>query len=44
MRQNAQWFGGTPEVLAADDTIVSGNVLVDNPDLIAPTQTDPATN
>lgn len=42
MRQNADWFGGTPEVLADDATILQGNVLEDNPDLIAPAQTPPA--
>lgn len=42
MRQNADWFGGTPEVLEADDTILQGNVLVDNPELIAPDQTPPS--
>jgi len=41
MRQNADWFGGTPEVLPDDDTILEGNVLVDNPDLLAPEQTAP---
>lgn len=42
MRENAQWFGGTPEVLEEDDTIVRGNVLVDNPELVAPDQEPPA--
>jgi hypothetical protein len=42
MRQNADWFGGTPEVLEADDTILEGNVLEDNPELIAPEQEPPA--
>ncbi|MCF2871859.1 hypothetical protein L0664_12335 [Octadecabacter sp. G9-8] len=42
MRQNADWFGGTPEILEADDTILEGNVLEDNPDLIAPPQEPPA--
>ena len=41
MRENAQWFGGVAEELAADDTIRSGNVLVDDPDLIAPAETAP---
>ena len=41
MRENADWFGGTPEVLEADDTILEGNVLVDNPDLIAPAEEAP---
>lgn len=44
MRENADWFGGQPEVLPADDTILQGNVLVDNPELVAPAQTPPATN
>ncbi len=44
MRENAQWFGGTPEVLEDDDTILSGNVLVANPDLVAPAETAPAVN
>jgi len=42
MRENANWFGGTPEVLTEDDTILTGNVLEDNPELIAPAQTPPA--
>jgi len=42
MRENADWFGGTPEVLAADDTIRAGNVLEDNPELVAPDQEPPA--
>ncbi len=42
MRANADWFGGTPEVLTADDTILEGNVLVDNPELVAPDQEPPA--
>ena len=41
MRENADWFGGTPEVLEADATIIEGNVLEDNPELIAPEQTAP---
>lgn len=36
MRTNANWFGGTPEVLTDDETILEGNVLVDNPELVAP--------
>lgn len=48
MRQNADWFGGTPETLAEDPTIVAGNVLVDNPEALAPPQVAttplPATN
>lgn len=39
MRENAQWFGGTPEELAADATIIEGNVLVDNPEAVAPEET-----
>ncbi len=39
MRQNAEWFGGVAEDLAADDTIREGNVLVDDPDLVAPAET-----
>jgi hypothetical protein len=39
MRENGAWFGGTDEVLADDATIVTGNVLVDNPDAILPEQT-----
>lgn len=42
MRENADWFGGTPEVLPEDDTILEGNVLVDNPELVAPEQEPPA--
>ena len=41
MRQNADWFGGKPEVLEEDATILEGNVLEDNPELIAPDQTAP---
>ncbi|MDA9208014.1 hypothetical protein N9O61_03920 [Octadecabacter sp.] len=41
MRENAQWFGGVPEVLPEDDTILEGNVLVDNPELLAPDQQAP---
>ncbi|PVA06400.1 hypothetical protein [Thalassorhabdomicrobium marinisediminis] len=44
MRENAHWFGGTPEVLAEDATIRTGNVLRDNPELVAPDQQQPATN
>lgn len=44
MRENADWFGGTPEVLPEDDTIIEGNVLVDNPDLIAPDEQAPVVN
>lgn len=42
MRENADWFGGTPEVLEEDSTILSGNVLIDNPELVAPEQEPPA--
>ena len=42
MRQNADWFGGTPENLEADDTILQGNVLIDNLELVAPEQEPPA--
>lgn len=42
MRQNADWFGGTPETLEDDATIVEGNVLEDNPELLAPDQEPPA--
>jgi len=41
MRQNGEWFGGENEVLSEDATILEGNVLVDNPDLIAPAETPP---
>lgn len=44
MRENAQWFGGVAEVLEPDDTIIQGNVLIDNPELVAPPETDPAIN
>jgi hypothetical protein len=43
MRENADWFGGVPETLAADPTIVAGNVLVDNPAAVAPDETPPNT-
>lgn len=42
MRENANWFGGTPEILEADETIRIGNVLEDNPELVAPEQEPPA--
>lgn len=42
MRENANWFGGTAEVLEADPTIVEGNVLVENPELLAPEQSPPS--
>ena len=38
MRENADWFGGVPEVLANDETILEGNVLIDNPELVAPAE------
>ena len=41
MRENADWFGGTPEILPEDDTILEGNVLRDNPELIAPQEVAP---
>ena len=41
MLENAEWFGGTPEVLEDDPTILEGNVLEDNPELILPEQTPP---
>ncbi len=41
MRENAQWFGGVPETLEADDTIRQGNVLEDDPALVAPPQQAP---
>lgn len=44
MRENAQWFGGVAEVLEPDDTIIQGNVLINNPELVAPPETDPAIN
>lgn len=36
MRKHADWFGGTPEDVGNDRTIVEGNVLADNPDAVAP--------
>ncbi|MDR9426810.1 MAG: hypothetical protein RI538_01110 [Salibaculum sp.] len=45
MRENADWFGGTPEDLDEDETIIQGNVLVDDPpDALLPDETPPATN
>lgn len=41
MRENGDWFGGMPEVLPEDDTIIEGNVLEDNPELVAPDQEPP---
>jgi len=41
MRENADWFGGTPEILPEDDTILEGNVLAENPELLAPEQIAP---
>ena len=42
IRQNADWFDGTPEVLQVDDTILQGNVLEDNPELVIPKNEPPA--
>ncbi|SLN28949.1 hypothetical protein [Pseudooctadecabacter jejudonensis] len=42
MRENGSWFGADDEVLPQDDTILEGNVLEDNPDLIAPAEIAPA--
>ncbi|MFQ3184338.1 MAG: hypothetical protein ACI901_001437 [Octadecabacter sp.] len=42
IRENADWFDGTPEVLQADDTIIQGNVLEDNPELVVPKNEPPA--
>ncbi|WP_291840789.1 hypothetical protein [Limimaricola sp.] len=36
MRKHADWFGGTPEDVGNDRTIVEGNVLVDNPGAVVP--------
>ena len=41
MRESADWFGGEPEILEADATIFEGNVLEDNPELVAPQQDAP---
>ena len=41
MRQNGSWFGAEDEILPDDDTILEGNVLETNPELIAPPQTPP---
>lgn len=41
IRQNADWFDGTPEVLQADDTILEGNVLENNPELVVPQNVPP---
>lgn len=41
MRENGQWFGGVAETLADDDTIREGNVLVDDPDFVAPPESAP---
>jgi hypothetical protein len=38
MRENGQWFGTASEAQEPDPTIVSGNVLVDNPAAVAPAQ------
>lgn len=42
MRENGALFGGTNETLEADETIRAGNVLVDDPDFIAPVAEAPA--
>ena len=42
MRQNAEWFGGVPEDLPEDPTILEGNVLETNPELVLPEQEPPA--
>lgn len=41
MRENAHWFGGVAEEVPADETILDGNVLIDNPELVAPEQDVP---
>jgi len=41
MRQNGEWFGIASEALEDDPTIVEGDVLADNPELVAPAQTPP---
>ena len=41
MREHADWFGGEPEDQPEDETILDGNVLVENPELIAPEQEAP---
>jgi len=41
MRENADWFGGTPEILAEDETIRVGNVLEQNPELVLPAEVVP---
>ncbi|WP_375281920.1 hypothetical protein [Pseudooctadecabacter sp.] len=43
MRQNGSWFGAEDEILPEDDTILEGNVLETNPELIAPPETPPET-
>lgn len=43
MRENAEWFGGVSEELDDDPTIQQGNVLLENPDLVAPAETAPGT-
>lgn len=44
MRENGQWFGIAPEDQEDDPTIVEGDVLADNPELIAPAEAPPATD
>ena len=41
MRENAEWFGGVSEAQAADATIRQGNVLVEDPDFVAPPEAAP---
>lgn len=40
IRENADWFGGQAETLSDDPSIVTGNVLVDNPDAVSPDQSN----
>ena len=40
MRENGAWFGGTNETQDQDPTIITGNVLVDDPEAVAPEQTN----
>lgn len=42
MRENGGWFGGVDEILPEDETILEGNVLVNNPELVAPEQQAPS--
>jgi len=39
MRENGDFFGTAPEILEADPTIIIGNILEDNPDAVAPDET-----